>query len=294
VSAIKRHKKHEDHEEHASEAWLVAFADMMTLLMVTFLMMFAISALDLQKFKTFQEAFEQGLGKNTHQLAAEGAPAEGTPHDVPIGTTEGVPVATPSPAPLTTGPKKLQPEELDKLKQQIEAAVAKAGLSSAVQVERDPRGLILYVTSGILFDGGKAQLTPVGSGLLGGLGPALTGIGNDLVIEGHTDSRPISSAAFPSNWELSTARATAVLRFLIDKDHVAAGRMSASGFADTRPRVTGSSEASYAKNRRVDIVVYAPAAAAAAAPPAPAATPGVVAAGKAPAVKEASPAPAAH
>ncbi len=273
MSGVKRHKKHEEHEEHASEAWLVAFADMMTLLMVTFLMMFAISALDLQKFKTFQEAFQQGLGKNTHQLAAEGAPAAGTPHDVPIGTTEGVPVATPSPAPLTTGPKKLQPEELDKLKEQIEAAVAKAGLQSAVQVEKDPRGLILYVTSGILFDAGKAQLTPVGSGLLGGLGPALTGIGNDLVIEGHTDSRPISSAAFPSNWELSTARATAVLRFLIDKDHVAAVRMSASGFADTKPRDPGASDAAYAKNRRVDIVVYAPAAAAAAPVATPAATP---------------------
>lgn len=275
MSVVKRHKKHEEHEEHASEAWLVAFADMMTLLMVTFLMMFAISSLDLQKFKTFQEAFEQGLGKNTHQLAAEGAPEQGTPHDVPIGTTQGVPVATPIPAPLTTGPKKLQPEELDKLKQQIEQAVAKAGLQSAVQVERDPRGLILNVTSGILFDAGMAQLTPVGSGLLGGLGPALTGIGNDLVVEGHTDSRPISTSAFPSNWELSTARATAVLRFLIDKDHVASGRMAASGFADTRPRDPGRTDAAYAKNRRVDIVVYAPAvtpAPAASTPSPPAAT----------------------
>jgi chemotaxis protein MotB len=262
VSAIKRHKKHEDHEEHASEAWLVAFADMMTLLMVTFLMMFAISALDLQKFKTFQEAFEQGLGKNTHQLAAEGAPAEGTPHDVPIGTTEGVPVATPSPAPLTTGPKKLQPEELDKLKQQIEAAVAKAGLQSAVQVEKDPRGLILYVTSGILFDGGKAQITPVGSGLLGGLGPALTGIGNDLVIEGHTVSRPISSAAFPSNWELSTARATTVLRELIEHDGIASARLQAAGYADERPVAGNDTAEGRGANRRVELVVLADVAAA--------------------------------
>ncbi len=295
MSGITRRKRHEDHEEHASEAWLVAFADMMTLLMVTFLMMFAISALDLQKFKTFQEAFEQGLGKNTHQLAAEGAPAEGTPHDVPIGTTEGTPVATPSPAPLVAGPKKLQPEELDKLKEKIEAAVAKAGLQSSVQVEKDPRGLIMYVTSGILFDAGKAQITPVGSGLLSGLGPALTSIGNDLVVEGHTDSRPISSAAFPSNWELSTARATSVLRYLIDKDHVTATRMTASGFADTRPRDPGTSGAAFAKNRRVDIVVFAPpvAAAAPAAAPAPAPTP----AGPSPTGKPsagASPSGAAH
>ncbi len=89
----RRHKKHhDDHEEHPSEAWLVAFADMMTLLMVTFLMMFAISILDLKKFQSFQEAFTQGLGKNTHQLPGVGAPPEGTPRDVPIGAKEGTPV----------------------------------------------------------------------------------------------------------------------------------------------------------------------------------------------------------
>jgi len=278
---VARHKRHEEHEEHASEAWLVAFADMMTLLMVTFLMMFAISALDLQKFKTFQEAFQQGLGKNTHQLPAEGAPPEGTPRDVPIGSKEGTPNPKPAPVPPETG-KLLQREDLKQLKEQLEAAVAKAGLQSEVQVALDPRGLVLYVTSGVLFDAGKAQVTSRGNLLLEGLGPALAGIGNTLVIEGHTDGRPISTAAFPSNWELSTARATAVLRFLMDHDHLSGTRLSATGFADTRPRDPGTSEQALAQNRRVDIVVEAPepppAAAAPAAPAAPAAAPAAPAA----------------
>ena len=271
---MKRHKKHEDHEEHASEAWLVAFADMMTLLMVTFLMMFAISSLDLQKFKTFQQAVDQGLGSNTHSLASTGAPPEGEPKDVPIGAKEGTPNPKPSPIPESTG-KTVQRKDLEDLKKKVEKAAAEAGLKGALDIEVDPRGLILYVTSGVLFDAGEAELTQRGDVLLARLGTVLEPIDNDLVVEGHTDRRPISTPQFPSNWELSTSRATAVLRHLIAEEGLRGGRLSAAGYADTRPRAKGETEAALSKNRRVDIVVEVPqpapvAATPAAAPAAPA------------------------
>ena len=282
---MARHKKHDDHEEHASEAWLVAFADMMTLLMVTFLMMFAISSLDLQKFKSFQQAINEGLGKNTHQLAAEGAPPEGSPRDVPIGSTEGEPVPTPPPVPPAPGTM-LQREDLSDLKAQVDAAVAAAGLQDAVESTLDPRGLVLYVTNGVLFDASKAQLRDEGKGLLSRLGPVLAPIANELVVEGHTDSRPISTREYPSNWELSTARATAVLRHLIGAAALPGTRLSAAGYADTRPRAGGTSVAALTANRRVDIVVLAPSTGAPAADPA---ATGAVA----PAVAPAAPAPEA-
>lgn len=307
---VRRKKHHDDHEEHPSEAWLVAFADMMTLLMVTFLMMFAISSLDLKKFQTFEKAFKEGLGKNTHQLPAQGAPPEGTPEDVPIGSVNGTPTPTPSPVPNPTGPNKLQVQtgtttspkpvkktpaspsaisspapsappvlskaDLAALKAQLEKAVDKAGLAGNVQVALDPRGLVLYVTSGVLFDPGKASVRGGGVGLLDGLGPVLNSIGNDLVVEGHTDSTPIHTKQFPSNWELSTTRATQVLRYLEDHDKVAADRLSASGYADTKPRDKSDTTAARALNRRVDIVVLAgdpPPAPAPSAPASPAGTP---------------------
>lgn len=271
---MARRRKHDDHEEHASEAWLVAFADMMTLLMVTFLMMFAISALDLQKFKAFQEAFDQGLGNNTHSLASTGAPPEGEPRDVPLGSDEGTPNPRPSPVPASTG-KLVERKDLADLKEQLEKAGAEAGLKGALDIEVDPRGLILYVTSGVLFDVGEAELTQQGKTLLGRLGTVLGPIDNDLVVEGHTDSRPIRTAQFPSNWELSTSRATAVLRHLLAREDLPARRLSAAGYADTHPRAKGSDEQALAKNRRVDIVVEVPAPVTAAAPPAaaPAAAP---------------------
>ena len=259
----RRRHRHEDHEEHPSEAWLIALADMMTLLMVTFLMMFAISSLDLKKFQTFKEAFAQGTGTVLPQLPGEGVPTEGDVTDKPLAPKDSEPSPQASAwVPNPGGPDDPRPvldkEKLEELREVLKQQVIKAGLTDKVEVANDPRGLVLYVTNGVLFDSGEARLTQQGRLLLEGLGVVFRRVGNDLVVEGHTDSRPINSAAFPSNWELSTARATAVLRYLIEHEHVAQGRLAASGYADTKPRAKGTSPEALAKNRRVDIVVEAP------------------------------------
>lgn len=260
---MRRAHRHEDHEEHASEAWLIALADMMTLLMVTFLMMFAISSLDLKKFQTFKEAFAQGTGTVLPQLPGEGVPTEGDVTDEPLAPENGTPIPeasawVPNPGGPEEPPPVIDREKFDELRKQINERVTTVGLADKVDVAADPRGLVLYVTSGVLFESGQAQLNPKGNELLGQLGKVFRGIGNNLVVEGHTDSRPISSAQFPSNWELSTARATIVLRYLHDAQKVPSNRLSAAGYADTRPRRTGATEAAWSANRRVEIVVAAP------------------------------------
>lgn len=260
---MRRAHRHEDHEEHPSEAWLIALADMMTLLMVTFLMMFAISSLDLKKFQTFKEAFAQGTGTVLPQLPGEGVPTEGEVTDEPLAPEDGDPIPeasawVPNPGGPEEPPPVIDREKFDELRKEINQRVTTVGLADKVDVAADPRGLVLYVTSGVLFDSGEARLNPRGNQLLAQLGKVFRGIGNDLVVEGHTDSRPISSAQFPSNWELSTARATIVLRYLHDAEKVPSGRLSAAGYADTRPRRTGASEAAWSANRRVEIVVSAP------------------------------------
>ncbi len=257
----RRKHRHEDHEEHASEAWLIALADMMTLLMVTFLMMFAISTLDLKKFQTFKQAFAEGTGTVLPQLPGEGVPTEGEVTDEPLAPENGNPSPQASAwVPNPGGPAEpvLNRTKLEELRKILDKQIAKAGLANKVEVANDPRGLVLYVTSGVLFDSGKARLTPAGNLLLEGLGPVLRPIGNNLLVEGHTDTRPINSDAFPSNWELSTSRATAVLRHLIEHEQVPDIRLSAVGYADTRPRAKGSDEAALSRNRRVEIVVEAP------------------------------------
>ena len=259
---MRRAHRHEDHEEHPNEAWLIALADMMTLLMVTFLMMFAISSLDLKKFQTFKQAFAEGTGTVLPQLPGEGVPTEGDVADEPLAPENGDPVPQASawvPNPGGPGPVPLVDRtKLKELQKTISQRVQSVGLADKVDVAADPRGLVLYVTSGVLFDTGEAQLTGAGSKLLQALGPVFRGMRNPLVVEGHTDSRPISSAQYPSNWELSTARATMVLRYLHDSQGIGSTRLSAAGYADTKPRAKGATESAWAKNRRVEIVVSAP------------------------------------
>ncbi|MCW2779134.1 MAG: OmpA/MotB domain protein [Frankiales bacterium] len=275
----RRRKHHDDHEEHPSEAWLIALADMMTLLMVTFLMMFAISSLDLKKFQTFKEAFAEGTGTTLPSLPGEGVPTDGEISKDPLAPKDGTPVPQASMWSANTGGKILDPKALNELKKRIDTELKKAGLGDKVEAKIDDRGLVLYVTSAVLFESGEADVTRQGTAMLDGLGEVLKGVGNPLIVEGHTDSRPVRSGPFRNNWALSAMRATAVADQLMDKAHISPKRISIAGYADTRPREDAPTEHAYALNRRVEIVVEAPKTAAGAS--------------TAPAAGDASPAPAA-
>lgn len=244
----------EEHENH--ERWLVSYADMMTLLTALFMMLYAMSVLDLKKYEAFQEAFTQGMGKHVHALPGKGDP----PNGEKLATNPGAKIGKPDPSPSPISDQLmpvLDQNELRRLKERLDLKIRLTGLQDQVQVDLDQRGLVVNVVSGVLFGSGDATLTGNGQKVLGGLGVVFAQMSNTLVVEGHTDPVPITSAAFPSNWELSTARATAVLRFLISSSHLQPVRLSATGYADNHPRSSNATAAGRAANRRVDIVVQA-------------------------------------
>jgi chemotaxis protein MotB len=243
--ARRRHAVHEEeHDNH--ERWLLTYADLITLLLALFMMLYAMSVLDLRKYQAFQEAFTKGMGGHPVKAAHDISPKD-SPTSSPLPTTSPYPVAA----------KSLDQEQLKELMKKLQKELAAAGLQDEVQLELQSRGLVLNIVSGVLFQSGAAALTTQGRALLGSLGVVFTTFANNMVVEGHTDPRPISSGTFPSNWELSTARATAVLRFLISADRIADTRLSAAGYADTRPRASNATEAGMALNRRVDIAILA-------------------------------------
>ncbi|MCW2599373.1 MAG: OmpA/MotB domain protein [Frankiales bacterium] len=251
----RRHAVHEEGHEN-QDRWLLTYADLITLLLALFMMLYAMSVLDLKKYEAFQEAFTQGMGKHVHSMPGVGDPPNGQKLQTKPGALVGKPDPSPSPVSDQLKPA-LDQAALRDLKKKLDHELALTGLQNEVQVDLDPRGLVVNVVSGVLFDSAQATVTYRGQRLLTSLGVVFSSMRNPLVVEGHTDPRPISSASFPSNWELSTARATAVLRFLLNNDHLQATRLSAAGYADTRPRATNSTEAGMAANRRVDIVVIA-------------------------------------
>jgi chemotaxis protein MotB len=149
----------------------------------------------------------------------------------------------------------LDTSRLRLMRDEIQKIVEDADIGEAVSSEVTERGLVIHIMEGALFETASADLTAGARAVLRVVGDNIRESGNQIRIEGHTDPRPINTPRFPSNWELSTARATSVLRFMVDSIGVEPGRISALGFGEFRPMVPNDSPENMAQNRRVDIVI---------------------------------------
>lgn len=274
----KRRGHEEEHEEHENhERWLVSYADMMTLLMVLFIVMFAISQVDTKKFAALKTGLSAGFGAPVailtggDQLLDPGgavAPdsvnlsgsASGKKATTAINPQTAVDAAKVAKLVEATDKARVK-QEVSNLRQaesKLKQALAKAGMSKAASFRFNERGLVVSVaTDDVLFASGSAQLQPRGQAILQALGPTLKSLPNDLSVEGHTDSLPIHTVQFPSNWELSGARASGVLRYLNTGDAIPFDRLSFAGYADTQPRYPNGDPRAMVANRRVEIIVLA-------------------------------------
>jgi len=230
----RRHAGGHDEEHENHERWLLTYADLITLLLALFMMLYAMSVLDLRKYEAFQQAFTQGMGKHVHALPGKGDPPNGEKVQTLPGAKVGRPVPTPSPI-----SDQLQPLLNNKGAQGPQGAArqrAAQGRPAGRGHGRDGRpwaGHQHRQCRAVPDREGRPHLRRPAPAVEPRRGAQT--MANPLVVEGHTDSRPIRTTQFPSNWELSTSRATSVLRYLIDKDSVQATRLSATGFADTKP-----------------------------------------------------------
>lgn len=249
-------KKHADHEEHENhERWLITYADMITLLMAFFVMMYGLSILDLKKFNQFKAGVATQLGRSPITPGGQGilvggsGIAEAAAPPIGSGHKDGA-----GDAPEVTGD--VSRENLNELAQNVQEKLNEAGAGADVAVTTDPRGLVVEITSRTLFRSGSAFLEREGLKVLDQVALALSKIDNRVMIEGHTDSVPIrGGGTYPSNWELSTARATQVLRWITEVRGLPAPRFSAAGYADTHPRFPNDTPAHRSMNRRVEIIV---------------------------------------
>ena len=256
-----RRKKHEEHEEHENhERWLITYADMITLLMVLFIVLYSISQVDLAKFEKLKAGFNGAAG-GEGILEGSDKPLEGG-----NGPLDAIAPELEKEAAEALHAQEAQQAAFDKehaaleqTREQIVTDLAAVGLQDSVNFRFEARGLVVtVVTDRVLFDIGSDVLRPEGRGVLDHLAGSLGRLPNPLAVEGHTDNTPINGGGrFPSNWELSTARATSVLRYLVEVHHLPAPRLSASGYADQRPVADNASPEGRTANRRVEIVVLA-------------------------------------
>ncbi len=270
----RRRKKHPDHEEHENhERWLVSYADMMTLLLVLFVVLFAMSQVDTKKFAALASGLSEAFGAPIQAITGPGTssdssvlPALDAAVDVqipPAPTAEtAVDQSTAQAAAEAAAEAQAQYASLDGVRDQIDAALAAAGYAGAARYEIDERGLVVHIVSDpVLFDAESATLLTQGQAILDAIAPALAGLPNQLDVEGHANHLPVTAGGpWPSNWELSGARASTVVRYLAGAG-VPETRLAATGYSSTRPMVPESDPGAITLNRRVDIVVLSTASA---------------------------------
>ena len=223
-----------------AERWLLTYADMITLLMVLFVVMYAISNTDVRKFtllaQSFSSAFNTDVFQGTDTITI--APGEATaPKTAEIDTSSGI-----------------VSSDYRSVNATVRDYAISQGLAGDVSVDLVAEGIAIRISETLLFPSGRARLDVASQKVLAKIEGIVAPLPNRLRIEGHTDDLPPTGPFYQDNWELSTARALAVLNALRDLG-IAPDRLAAAGYAGYRPIVPNTDEAARARNRRVDILI---------------------------------------
>jgi chemotaxis protein MotB len=254
-------RRHGGGEAESEERWLLTYADMITLLMALFMVLFSITSVNKAKLevlsKTLQDAFSGKVLPGGESIRSTGADPKSVSSPtaspaIPAITT----IVNSSSAASTAVSRAQEQDDFRRLKEQIDSYARQKGLQDKVQTVVAQRGLVIrLLTDRVLFDSGAADLKPEATPVLSKVAEIVAREGkHQVMVEGHTDPVPIRGSVFPTNWELSTARASRVVRFLISGG-VARRRLSAAGYASLHPIASNATAAGRSRNRRVEIVL---------------------------------------
>jgi chemotaxis protein MotB len=245
--------------------WLVSYADFITLLFAFFTTLYAISNVDLQKMNrlisSLQVAFDSRGAAGLPRKTGLSVLPDGKAVPARVGLT--APAAIPSPQDIPKLPlnvlaaldRNYLEASLGEVKNKLSETLAPAIKDGRVALDIERRGLVVSVRENGSFRTGSADLSDATRALIAQIAAPLQNMPNFVRVEGHTDDVPIHTARFASNWELSTARATNVVAFLVQEHGLASDRLSAAGYAEFHPRVPNTTDADRTMNRRVDIVI---------------------------------------
>lgn len=238
---MKRESRRQKHG--SSERWLVTYSDLITLLLIFFIIMYSLSRIDIKKFQNLAGSLSQAMGGGGLVFQELG------PSIIPgISGTEAEKAEQ-------IAMENMDKIEMEKLQQGLISFIQKAGLEAKVSVVNEERGIVLSFQESVLFEIGSAELTPRARELLSRIGPLLSVTPNYIRVEGHTCDIPIHNSLYSSNWELSGARALTTVQQLISGSHFPPQQLSAVAYGEYRPQVPNDSEANRQINRRVDIVI---------------------------------------
>jgi chemotaxis protein MotB len=232
----------ETEESRSIPPWVITFADMVTLLMVFFILLFAIGTIEQEKWRQLKESLREALGADAIEE---------------MGTRQGLDVIQTQVDEQTVHAVDevgaMVNREMEDIISEVEEFVFKNKLAGEVRVSSDERGAVITISDVVLFPAGSAEMTPKGRTTLRQVFDVLKQFNYNVKVEGHTDNTPIHTLRYPSNWELSASRASEVAHMLI-KDGYPPERLSVEGFAEFRPKVPNTSPENRSVNRRIEVV----------------------------------------
>jgi len=264
-------------EKDNAERWLLTYSDLITLLMIFFIVLYSMSKIDADKFRAIADSLNKALGGgNPSQvdiaISPQGPslfetgypgsratqPGKSDNQDNTANTQypgQGQTPQTSQAAQASQGNTDLDNMTIAGIKAKIDRLAADNGIQTKLVTSIEERGLVVSIQDTLLFDSGSAVITPHAQAIIAKIATVLAPAPNYIKVEGHTDNLPIHTPQFPSNWELSVLRATNVVQLLIAPGGIAPDRLSATGYGEYRPVAANDTEAGRSRNRRVDLVI---------------------------------------
>ena len=241
---MARKKRSKPHEEEASEAWLLPYSDLMTLLLALFITLFAMSQVDQNKVNEMTQAFSAAFNMGGPSFFDKMGPNEGRRESMPSDEDKG------------NGAYIQENQKLQNIQRQLDQYIQENHLDKELSTTLSEEGLMIRIKEHALFPSGSAELVPESQKI----GPVIAGllapISERVVISGHTDNVPIATSQFPSNWELSSQRALNFMKYILAQDgKLNPARFSAVGYSEYRPVAPNDTEEGRTQNRRVEVLI---------------------------------------
>lgn len=254
---MSRRHKH-DHEEHADETWLIPYADLLTLLLALFIVLYAMSSVDAQKFQDMSKAFSIAFSTGSGVLDESGVITRANQMQEENKTRRNNEESKDSQQNVQNMEQLRQQEQqdLEKLKRQIDDYIKKSGLTTQLDTKLNQSELLITISDNALFRSGESELKPESKQLAIAISNILQQYPDyEIEVSGHTDNQPINTAQFRSNWDLSTMRAVRFMDVLLQNKQLEPARFVAQGYGENHPIASNDTEQGRSKNRRVEVSI---------------------------------------
>lgn len=251
-------RKQKKASSSGAPAWMATYSDLMSLLLTFFVLLFSMSSVSEEQFKAAAESLRMALAGSSNDSILEESGSSIT--DLDASDIEEIEQTSPEDMAIENPESSAQsenviPEEVQELYETANQYMVDNGIESELTISRDAEGVYIDIQESILFTSGSADITLSGEETLGTLSGLFDLFNNNIVVEGYTDNVPMNTAKFPSNWELSTGRALAVLRYLSEQSGVSPDRLSAKGYGEHSPLAPNDTDENRALNRRVNVII---------------------------------------